>query len=165
MAIFKERSACFNYGALAVIAMGFALAFLFYSYEPVRLSKTPPMPDNLAGPSLSANAVAVAAAAPSGATPEAASTARPECRTPRSFLDLSGHPSRDPALLWSYPGSGNTWARLLIEYATGVYTGSLFGDRTLFPVLPGERACNRSVDQSPHNGSSNELLHPRHAAQ
>ena len=30
-----------------------------------------------------------------------------------------------PPLLLSFPGSGNTWSRLLIEYATGVYSGSM----------------------------------------
>ena len=34
-----------------------------------------------------------------------------------------------PAVLVSYPSSGNTWTRLLLEAATGIYTGSVFCDR------------------------------------
>ena len=36
------------------------------------------------------------------------------------------------AAIISYPGSGNTWVRHLIETATGFYTGSLFNDSALF---------------------------------
>ena len=41
-------------------------------------------------------------------------------------------------VLWSLPGSGNTWARLLLEHATGVLTGSMYHDGTLAHALPGE---------------------------
>ncbi|XP_022101127.1 WSC domain-containing protein 2-like [Acanthaster planci] len=34
--------------------------------------------------------------------------------------------------LASFPGSGNTWVRYLIERATGVYTGSFYNDGDLF---------------------------------
>ncbi|CAH1232039.1 WSCD2 [Branchiostoma lanceolatum] len=34
--------------------------------------------------------------------------------------------------LASYPGSGNTWVRHLIERATGIYTGSYYNDGDLF---------------------------------
>ena len=44
-----------------------------------------------------------------------------------------------PPLLLSFPGSGNTWLRLLIEYSTATYSGSIYGDKTLFKILPGER--------------------------
>ena len=33
--------------------------------------------------------------------------------------------------LVSLPGSGNTWARLLLEQATGIFTGSIFCDQNL----------------------------------
>ena len=33
--------------------------------------------------------------------------------------------------LASYPGSGNTWIRYLIEAATGIYTGSIFKDKSI----------------------------------
>ena len=32
--------------------------------------------------------------------------------------------SRTPSLLYTFPGSGNTWCRLLIEYGLGIYTGA-----------------------------------------
>ena len=31
----------------------------------------------------------------------------------------------------SLPGSGNTWVRLLLEDATGIYTGSVYIDKSL----------------------------------
>ena len=34
--------------------------------------------------------------------------------------------------LASFPGSGNTWVRYLIERATGIYTGSYYDDGDLF---------------------------------
>lgn len=48
---------------------------------------------------------------------------------------------RKPPLLLSFPGSGNTWVRLLIEYCTGYYTGSLYNDYELNTVLIGEKSC------------------------
>lgn len=50
-----------------------------------------------------------------------------------------------PPILYSFPGSGNTWVRLLIDYSTGVFSGSMYHDRALFDTLPGERHCNRKV--------------------
>lgn len=50
--------------------------------------------------------------------------------------------------LASFPGAGNTWARHLIELATGFYTGSFYFDGSLYNK--GERQqtyymiCNRS---------------------
>lgn len=41
-------------------------------------------------------------------------------------------------LLWSFPGSGNTWARMLFEAATSIYTGSIYRDKSLAPSLKGE---------------------------
>ena len=34
--------------------------------------------------------------------------------------------------LSSYPGSGNTWVRYLIEEYTGYYTGSIYNDNNLY---------------------------------
>ena len=48
-------------------------------------------------------------------------------------------------MLYSFPGSGNTWVRLLIDWATGIYSGSFYLDKTLLPILPGEIKCDRSV--------------------
>ena len=41
--------------------------------------------------------------------------------------------------------SGNTWGRLLIEYATGIYSGSVYNDQSLLQALPGEFTCNWQV--------------------
>ena len=35
-------------------------------------------------------------------------------------------------MLVSFPGSGNTWTRLLIEEVTGYYTGSVYSDKNLY---------------------------------
>ncbi|XP_064093196.1 sialate:O-sulfotransferase 2-like [Macrobrachium nipponense] len=37
-----------------------------------------------------------------------------------------------PIWLLSYPGSGNTWMRYLLEGATGIFTGSVYDDKILF---------------------------------
>lgn len=37
-----------------------------------------------------------------------------------------------PVALASFPGSGNTWTRQLIESATGIYTGSFYKDSNLY---------------------------------
>ena len=34
-------------------------------------------------------------------------------------------------MLASFPGSGNTWVRLLLEDASGFYTGSVYTDGSL----------------------------------
>ena len=44
-----------------------------------------------------------------------------------------GEPGTFPLTsLSSYPGSGNTWVRYLIEEFTGFYTGSIYSDNSLF---------------------------------
>ena len=40
----------------------------------------------------------------------------------RSFLKDAQ--KRLPPMLYTFPGSGNTWCRLLIEYGTGIYSGN-----------------------------------------
>lgn len=45
-----------------------------------------------------------------------------------------------PTLLWTFPGSGNTFVRGLIEAATSIYTGSVFNDRQIAKKFPGETA-------------------------
>lgn len=41
-----------------------------------------------------------------------------------------------PTVLASYPGSGSTITRLLIEMTTGVWTGSIYGDESLYMSMP-----------------------------
>jgi hypothetical protein len=43
---------------------------------------------------------------------------------------LKGH--LPACALASYPGSGNTWVRYLIEAASGIYTGSIYKDANLY---------------------------------
>ena len=44
-------------------------------------------------------------------------------------------------VLWSFPGSGNTWTRSLLEATTGLLTGSVYNDRCLLRTFPGESEC------------------------
>lgn len=70
---------------------------------------------------------------------------------------------RNPPVLYSFPGAGNTWCRLLIEYATGIYTGSIYNDASLAEILPGEFACNRRVSMikiHPHTNGYKSGLTP-----
>ncbi|CAH1779624.1 unnamed protein product [Owenia fusiformis] len=46
--------------------------------------------------------------------------------------------------LASYPGSGNTWMRHIIEQITGIYTGSIYNDKSL-QTFKGEGITNSSV--------------------
>lgn len=52
---------------------------------------------------------------------------------------------QQPVLLYSFPGSGNTWLRLLIEHATGILSGSVYSDNSLLHILPGEVRCDSTV--------------------
>ena len=54
----------------------------------------------------------------------------PQCGQYRTRFVVS-HSLPTRALI-SYPGSGNTWIRYLLEATTGVFTGSVFNDKTIF---------------------------------
>ncbi|XP_069105018.1 sialate:O-sulfotransferase 2-like [Argopecten irradians] len=57
---------------------------------------------------------------------------------PRSLSFLPGKP-RYLTALFSFPGSGNTWTRHLIQELTGFYTGSVYNDASLAKNgFPGE---------------------------
>ena len=48
--------------------------------------------------------------------------------------------------LASFPGSGNTWTRTLLEQATGIYTGSIYRDESLVNAgFEGECLISRNV--------------------
>lgn len=67
---------------------------------------------------------------------------------------------RLPPMLYTFPGAGNTWCRLLIEYSTGIYTGSVYDDSSLLEPLPGEFKCNwqvSAVKVHPHTHHFAEL--------
>lgn len=67
-----------------------------------------------------------------------------ECKdfTKVMFIPEADMHKRFPPLLASFQGSGNTWTRLIIEFMTGFYTGSIDRyDVELTHLFPGERAC------------------------
>lgn len=53
--------------------------------------------------------------------------------------------ARMPPILYTFPGSGSTWLRMLLDRATGIYSGSMYGDEKLIDVLPGEIFCSKLV--------------------
>ncbi|KAJ8916603.1 hypothetical protein NQ315_000248, partial [Exocentrus adspersus] len=58
------------------------------------------------------------------------------------YLDPPG----ELVALASFPGSGNTWLRYLLQQATGIYTGSVYKDYGLLKNgFPAENVCNGSV--------------------
>lgn len=55
-------------------------------------------------------------------------------------------PLAEPVALASFPGSGNTWLRYLLQQATGLVTGSVYMDYGLLKNgFPGESVTNGSV--------------------
>eukprot|EP01062_Namystynia_karyoxenos_P030940 TRINITY_DN23004_c0_g1_i1.p1 TRINITY_DN23004_c0_g1~~TRINITY_DN23004_c0_g1_i1.p1 ORF type:complete len:1051 (+),score=335.27 TRINITY_DN23004_c0_g1_i1:92-3244(+) len=66
-----------------------------------------------------------------------------ECHVTREFLPVELNVT--PPIFWSFPGSGNTWIRFLIEQSTGVYTGSVYQDLDIIKLMPGEMRCDKSV--------------------
>ncbi|KAJ2942947.1 hypothetical protein O0L34_g15137 [Tuta absoluta] len=55
-------------------------------------------------------------------------------------------PPGDPVALVSYPGSGNTWLRYLLQQATGIVTGSIYMDHGLrLHGFPAENVSDGSV--------------------
>ena len=74
---------------------------------------------------------------------------------------FSEREKRPPPMLYTFPGSGNTWGRLLIEHATGIYSGSVYNDKSLLEALPGEFTCNFQVSVikvHPHTHPGMELV-------
>ena len=54
----------------------------------------------------------------------------PECSS--FVVQFIRNGSQSPMALATFPGSGNTWIRGLIERLTGYFTGSVYGDQQLF---------------------------------
>ena len=46
-----------------------------------------------------------------------------------------------PPVLWTVPGSGSTMTRLFLDAALGGQSGSVYHDKSLMAVLPGEARC------------------------
>mmetsp|Transcript_12586 Transcript_12586/g.41244 ORF Transcript_12586/g.41244 Transcript_12586/m.41244 type:complete len:471 (-) Transcript_12586:1259-2671(-) len=56
--------------------------------------------------------------------------------------------SSGPTFLWSLPGSGNTWVRILFEAATGLYSGSIYFDKNLYHGgLQGEFGPTKTLEE------------------
>lgn len=71
--------------------------------------------------------------------------------TDRRFLPTK---SKVFVALSSFPGAGNTWARHLIEHATGFYTGSYYFDGTLYSKGErGQGAVGERGTEEPTQGS------------
>lgn len=63
----------------------------------------------------------------------------------RDYIPVHAMMKKIPPLISSLPGSGNSWSRLLIEYATGYLTGSIYGDQSLIDLFSGEPFCGRRM--------------------
>ena len=63
------------------------------------------------------------------------------CHKNRHFLNRTS----PIVALVSFPGSGNSWTRHLLEQATGIYTGSIYCDTTLKAFFPGEYTVSGDV--------------------
>lgn len=63
------------------------------------------------------------------------------CAVPLGFLP----PSDRILLLASYPGSGNTWVRHVLQQATRIYTGSVYNDKSIVKQFPAEGTRDGSV--------------------
>ena len=50
-----------------------------------------------------------------------------------------------PPMLLTFPGSGTTMSQLLMEYATGVYSGSIYPEEELYDIMPGTVACGQRL--------------------
>lgn len=50
-----------------------------------------------------------------------------------------------PPMLLTFPGSGTTMSQLLIEYATGVYSGSIYPEDELYGIMPGTAFCGQRL--------------------
>nr|XP_060612931.1 sialate:O-sulfotransferase 1 [Anolis sagrei ordinatus] len=78
--------------------------------------------------------------------------------TDRRFLPTK---SKAFVALSSFPGAGNTWARHLIEHATGFYTGSYYFDGTLYNKgFKGEKdhwRSRRTVCVKTHESGKKEI--------
>ena len=64
--------------------------------------------------------------------------------------------------LASFPGSGNTWTRTLLEESTGIYTGSIYSDTSLVNAgFEGECIMSRNVIAVKTHGTFNPGLKER----
>jgi len=63
----------------------------------------------------------------------------------KELKDMRFINSSEAVALVSFPGSGNTWTRLLLEQVTGIFTGSVYCDRELKQEFLGESVASGNV--------------------
>ena len=74
------------------------------------------------------------------------------------FLTEADESYKRNVALASHPGSGNTWVRLILEEATGVFTGAVYNDSTLrYVVVP--HACRPTKLQVVYPTQMFEAVH------
>ena len=61
----------------------------------------------------------------------------------RGYLDIER--MRVPPMLLTFPGSGTTMSQLLIEYASGIHTGSIYHEDELYSIMPGLQNCGQRL--------------------
>lgn len=77
-----------------------------------------------------------------------------QCYKRRSFLNRT----TPIVALVSFPGSGNSWVRHILEQSTGILTGSIYCDTTLKASFPGEFIVSANVlAVKTHHGDSTYL--------
>ena len=59
----------------------------------------------------------------------------------RRFFDTNESEQQTPAVLYTVPCVGNTWMRMMIEWATGIYSGSQPKDAAISQITVGEHTC------------------------
>ena len=45
-------------------------------------------------------------------------------------------------MLYTFPGSGNTWCRLLVEYGTGIFSGEIRSDNYIVCISVYLHVCS-----------------------
>lgn len=83
---------------------------------------------------------------------------------PKEYRERGFHKGKKKPvpLLYSFPGSGNTWIRQLVDYSSGIYSGSVYSDGTLYGILPGEKYCsqrNSVIKAHPHYNHYREFYY------
>ncbi len=67
-------------------------------------------------------------------------------RAPSRAMNIVDRDSEtQPALLYAFPGAGEEWLRLVVEFATGTATGNVYTDPGLIDPFVGETRCDRRL--------------------
>jgi hypothetical protein len=69
-----------------------------------------------------------------------------ECNTSygvRDYLWITQ--MKQPPMLLTFPGSGTTMTQMLIEYSTGILSGSIYEEEELYSIMPGLQFCGQRL--------------------